>query len=69
MEKSYCVDVQRRPNGAWNDTIIRFKTRGEANDYGRDLWARSNQIREWRTRESEAPVSHSYINNQLVKIS
>lgn len=66
MEKSHYIEVQRKSHGPWEQSPVRFRTKEEANTYGRDLWAQFNNIREWRLAESDALPTHRIINGKLV---
>jgi hypothetical protein len=55
---SYKVEVQADSSGTWAGNSLRFASRDEADDYGRDLAGRWASVRKWRSVESDDPATH-----------
>jgi hypothetical protein len=54
---SYKVDVIADDSGEWVGNALRFETKKEAEEYGRDLFSRWTLVREWRAVPSKDPVT------------
>lgn len=58
---SFKVEVQADSTGTWASNGLRFATKNEADDYGRDLAGRWTSVRYWRSVESDEPVTHQHV--------
>jgi hypothetical protein len=56
---SFKVEVQADSTGTWAGNDLRFATKDEADDYGRDLAGRWTSVRKWRSVENDDPATHT----------
>ena len=63
---SFMVEVIADSSGKWCSNTLRFGTKDEAQDYGRDLHSRWCSIRQWRVSDSPDPVTARWAGKRIV---
>lgn len=66
---SWKSEVQTTGDSRWNTNDLRFATRDEAALYADDLMFRWTQVTDCRATECDDPVTHSYLNRDLKRIT
>jgi len=56
--KSWKSEVIADRSGKWYSNGVRFATKQEADDYGRDLMGRWTLVTDVRSTEADEPVTH-----------
>jgi hypothetical protein len=68
MRISWKAEVITNAEGEWRSNRLRFECIEEASNYVRDLAARWNMVTNFRVTCTNDPVSHRYINGELLAV-
>jgi hypothetical protein len=66
---TYRVGCKTRPGAAWTYNAVRFATRGEAETYGADLYARWLALEAYEVHESDEPATYTMSDDGLKRIA